>query len=210
MARIPFVIGIAGAVGSGKSWFAEKLKNALSVPVCIFTLDAYSKDASFVNGLEYHYDNPMAIDYDKAYDDFSKLKQGRPVKLPVYDYAIHGVVSEMKYNSPIVIIIEGLYAFYDKRFLEAMDFKLWIEADEKTCMERRIQRDVTERGETLEESLSRHEKDSVPAFIKYYCKEKFLSDCMYYNDKLNNNHRLIELIRGYIYGKKWSQKSNKQ
>lgn len=209
MIKEPFVIGIAGAVGSGKSWFAGKLKDALSVPVCLFTLDIYSKDESLVNGLEYHYDNPLAIDYDKAYLDFTKLTQGETIKLPVYDYATHSVVSEITYSSPLVIIIEGLYAFYDERFLDAMNLKIWIEADEKTCMERRIKRDVTERGETLEESLSRHEKDSVPAFMKYYFKEKILSDCMYFNVKQNNSQKLIELIRGYIYGKEWSQKSNK-
>ena len=198
MDRRPFVIGIAGAVGSGKTWFAEKLKNALPVPVCIFTLDVYSKDAYFVNGLEYHYDNPQAIDYDKAYNDFSKLKQGLPVNLPVYDYVTHGVVSEIKYNSPTVIIIEGLYAFYDKRFLEAMDFKLWIEADKRLRFKRRIERDVKERGESYKTSVNRHNKDSEPAYQNFYKDGAKKADCLFLNIVENKVPKLVTLLKNSI------------
>lgn len=194
MIKEPFVIGIAGAVGSGKSWFAGKLKDALSVPVCLFTLDIYSKDEFFVNGLEYHYDNPLAIDYDKAYLDFTKLTQGETIKLPVYDYVTHSVVSEITYSSPLVIIIEGLYAFFDKRFVDAMDFKIWIEADEKTCMERRIKRDIAERGESREDSTNRHYKDSKPAYEKFYKSGYLLADSIYFNSFDDNPPKIIDIL----------------
>ena len=194
MIKEPFVIGIAGAVGAGKTWFAEKLKNALPVPACIFTLDVYSKDESFVNGLEYHYDNPLAIDYDKAYSDFVKLRQGEIVKLPIYDYVTHSVVSEITYCSPSVIIVEGLYAFYDKRFLNAMDFKIWIEADEDVRLERRIRRDSDERGELLEDSLNRHYNDSKPAYENYYKCGYLLADSIYFNSFSNNIPKIIDIL----------------
>lgn len=194
MCKKPFVIGIAGAVGAGKSWFAEKLKESLSVPVCVFTLDTYSKEEYFVNNLEYHYDNPQAIDYDKAYADFSKLMQGIPVNLPVYDYSFHSVLSEKTYDSSSVIIVEGLYAFYDKRFLDSTDFKIWIEADERTCLERRIQRDLNERGETREESMYRHFNDSVPAYRLYYEQGAKMADCVYLNLKNNVEPQLVKIL----------------
>lgn len=200
MSKNPFVIGISGAVGSGKTWFANQLKESISKPVCIFTLDSYSKDEEYVNGLEFRYDNPQAIDYDKAYADFSKLKQGNAVKLPVYDYVSHRVVSEISYNSPSVIIIEGLYAFWDKRFLDAMNFKIWIEADEQTCMERRVNRDVNERGETYEESMSRHANDSEPAFNKFYALNKTQANCVYINfqKEINHSNLFAQIISSYI------------
>lgn len=197
----PYILGIAGAVGSGKSWFAEKLKDSFSIPVCVFKLDIYSKEESFVNNLKYRYDNPQAIDYDKAYADFLKLMRGVPVKLPVYDYSSHSIVSEITYDSPSVIIVEGLYAFYDKRFLDSIDFKIWIEADETTCMERRIQRDMNERGETREESMYRHVNDSVPAYRLYYEQGAKIADCVYLNLKDNSEPLLVKIVNKYVLWK---------
>lgn len=195
----PFVIGISGAVGSGKSWFANRLKDSIIDPVCVFTLDSYSKDEKIVNGLEYRYDNPQAIDYDKVWRHLSKLLHGENVILPVYDYISHSVISGKLYCSPSVIIIEGLYAFSDKRLLDVMDIKIWIEVDENVCMERRINRDVRERGVTREDAMKRHLNDSKPAFEKYYINEKVLSDCVYINVQTQNdiNPILIDLITNY-------------
>ena len=164
----PFVIGIAGAVGSGKSWFAEKLRESFSEPVCVFTLDSYSKDVDFVNKLEFRYDNPQAIDFDRAYSDLLTLLGGGTVAFPIYDYRSHKVAYKRTYTTPAVIIIEGLYAFYEKRFLEAMDVKIWIEADDRVRFDRRINRDVFGRGEKQEDVIYRHFKDSEPAYQKYY------------------------------------------
>lgn len=181
MYKKPFVIGIAGAVGSGKSWFAEKLKEAITEPICMFTLDSYSKSVDYVNKLKYRYDNPNAIDFDRAYSDLRTLLEGGTVRFPVYDYKSHKAISERTNTNPPVIIIEGLYAFYDKRFLDAMDVKIWIEADEDVCMGRRIHRDIKERGETLEESKARHINDSEPAYQKFYKIGRTQADCLFLN-----------------------------
>lgn len=193
----PLVIGIAGAVGSGKTWFANQLKESLEQPVCIFTLDIYSKDIEYVNTLEYRYDNPLAIDFDKAYSDLSKLIKGESVTLPIYDYVSHSIVSEKTYAAPTIIIIEGLYSFYDKRFLDAMDFKIWIEIDEQLCLERRINRDIIERGETREESMFRHLNDSQPAYEKFYKDGRLLADVVFVN---TNTRRpmIATILSSYI------------
>ncbi len=191
----PFVIGISGACGSGKTWFANKLKEGLNGTVCVFTLDSYSKEEKIVNELEFRYDNPQAINYDEAYKDLSMLLHGISVALPIYDYSCHRIISEQTYMSPPIIIIEGLYAFYDNRFLDLMDFKIWIDADEHTRMEKRIKRDVDERGATYEESQLRHIHDSEPAFKKYYMIGKTVSDCVYFNAyNLTENPKLLNLI----------------
>lgn len=199
MNKPPFVIGISGAVGSGKSWFANKLRKSIPDTVCIFTLDSYSKGKEYVDTLEFRYDNPDAINYDDAFLDISKLLRGEIVNILVYDYMSHTVVSEETFKSPAVLILEGLYAFSDQRFLDIMDLKVWIEVDEETCLRRRINRDIAERGETREDSMARHKKDSEPAYRKYYAKGRILSDCVYYNqqEQSNDNLRLVDLIRTY-------------
>lgn len=203
MCNKPFIIGISGACGSGKTWFARRLQTELVGSVCIFTLDSYSKNEDFVNSLEFRYDNPQAIDYDKAYENLLKLLQGIPVALPMFDYTSHSINSEMTVVSPSVIIIEGIYAFYDNRLLDLMDFKIWIEAGKYTRRERRIERDVNERGEIYENAMYRHLHDSEPAFKKYYLNGKVYSDCVFFNAKKrgDNTINLIKLMNAYIYGK---------
>lgn len=191
----PFVIGIAGAVASGKSWFAEKLRESFSEPVCVFTLDSYSKDGDFVNKLEFRYDNPQAIDFDRAYFDLLTLLEGGTVAFPIYDYKFHKVGYEREYTAPAVIIIEGLYSFYDKRFLEIMDVKIWIESDDDTRLKRRILRDIKERGETRDESMARHINDSEPAYQKFYKDGRVLADCIFLNVAKNEKLSLIKMLK---------------
>lgn len=198
MCNKPFIIGISGACGSGKTWFARKLQTELVGSVCIFTLDSYSKNEEFVNSLEYRYDNPQAIDYDKAYGDLLKLLQGIPIALPIYDYTTHSTISEMRIASPATIIIEGIYAFHDNRFLDLMNFKVWIEADEHARIKKRIERDVKERGETYEEALFRHFNDSEPAYKKFYIIDREKADCIYLNIGANQEPVLIKLLNKSI------------
>lgn len=194
----PFVIGIAGAVGSGKTWFAEKLRESFSEPVCMLSLDCYSKDQDYVDTLEFHYDNPQAIDYDRAYHNLSELVNGNLVKLPIYDYKTHRVISEIVYKNPFLIVVEGLYAFSDKRLLEAMDYKIWVEVDETTRMERRIKRDMNERGDTREDSMSRHINDSEPAYQKFYKGGATKADCIYLNKREKSKPLLINLLKEFL------------
>lgn len=202
MNNYPFVIGISGAVGSGKTWFANRLKESISDVVCIFSLDNYSKDLKHVENLEFTYDNPLAIDYDKAYEDLSKLLQGEKTDLPIYDYISHSVVSSKSLKSPSVIIIDGLYAFSDPRFLDKMDIKIWIEVDEDTCRRRRVYRDINERGESRENSLARHYNYSEPALKKYYINKRSLADCIYFNvqEESDKYPKLMDLIVSYYDG----------
>lgn len=182
-----FVIGIAGAVGSGKSWFRKRLIESFSEPVCAFTLDSYSLDNAFVSKLEFGYDNPQAIDFDKAYSDLVILMNGGTVDFPIYDYKSHKMISKKTYTRPPVIIIEGLYAFYEKRFLDKMNVKIWIETDENIRFERRIHRDITERGDTCEESIARHINDTEPAYQKFYKNGRKLADCIFLNNEKTRN-----------------------
>lgn len=199
MPREPFVIGICGATGSGKSWFASKLKNALGRDACIFTLDSYYKNVEYINTLEYRHDNPNAINYDKAYNDLSVLLSGNELNMPVYDYGSHKVVSEVIYTLTPVIIVEGLFAFSDERIRSIMNMRIWIEAHKDIRLERRIKRDIEERGDNIEDAMSRYKNDAEPAFEKIIHLGKSFSDFIYQNSVNNGKEPLlVDMISKYV------------
>lgn len=199
MNKKTFIVGISGASGAGKTWFATKLKDELKNFACIFTLDSYYKDVEYVNSLEYRHDNPDAMDFDRAFEGLSTLIRGEVLRLPVYDYDTHKVVSELIYNPTPIIIVEGLFAFSDERFRNVMDIKIWIDAYEKIRFERRISRDIRERGDNYDDALLRIKNDAEPAYQKFTKGGVEYSDCIFLNTD-NNNQKplLINILNNYI------------
>lgn len=195
MNKKPFIIGISGASGAGKTWFAKRLKEELSKSVCIFPLDCYYKDVEYVNRLEHRHDNPDAMDFDKAFADLSKMIQGESLKLPVYDYDTHKVVSEQVYEPTAVVIVEGLFVFSDSRFLDAMDVKVWVEAYESIRFERRITRDINERGDNYDDAVERYKNDAEPAFQKFTSKGVEKADFIYLN---NSNSNMTPIVINFL------------
>lgn len=180
-----FVIGISGASCSGKSWLAQQIHHIAPTKVCIFEMDKYYKEFDYVKNIEFQYDNPNAIDYDRALADCRRLLNGNTINSPIYDYTIHEVVGWSISTPAPVLIIEGLFAFVDERFRNLMDVKIWVEAKDKVRYERRISRDITERGDNPTDAQRRYEQDVVPAFYKYI--KQYIS----YADFIleNNNNR---------------------
>ena len=180
------VIGISGASCSGKSWLARQLYNISPTNVCIFELDRYYKTMDYVKNLEFQHDNPNAIDYERAIGDFEKLMNGKEICSPIYDYKIHKVIGQNVSNPAHVLIVEGLFAFVDERFRNLMDFRIWVESQDVIKFKRRINRDVTERGDNPSDAKKRYEENVVPAFSKYIKQYKKYADFVYNNDNKSN------------------------
>lgn len=189
--KVRTIIGISGASGSGKSWFAKKIKEMRPDSVCLFDLDCYYKDVAYVNTLDYRHDNPAAIDYDKALNDLELLIKGHEVRIPIYDYDTHAVIGEKICTSTSIIVIEGLFIFTNKKILDKMDLKIWIDANEELRFERRIDRDINERGDDFISAKSRYESDVKPAFEKFINPCKKHADLVYMNDSNDNTHSPI-------------------
>ncbi len=178
----PFVIGISGASCSGKTWLANMIKNKRPDITTIFTLDSYYKNASFVNSLNFRHDNPNAIDFTLALTDLKKLINGLPANIPLYDYVTHSVSGYKLQNATPIIIVEGLFVFYNEEFRNLFDLKIWVESNEDKLLERRIKRDIAERGDNYTEALERYLKDVKPAYCKY------IQPCKIYSDIIVNSY----------------------
>ncbi|CAO3699960.1 unnamed protein product [Rhizopus stolonifer] len=116
----------------------------------------------------YDFDHPRALDYALVYDTLKKLKEGKSVTVPVYNFATHAreerTVSIYGAN---VIIFEGVLALYDKDIRDMMDVKIFVDTDADIQLARRIQRDIEFRGRDLEGILNQYTKYVKPAYDNY-------------------------------------------
>lgn len=170
----PFVIGICGGSASGKTTMARKIIEALDVPwVTLLSMDSFYKvlneeEHKLAHQNKYNFDHPDAFDFDLLIETVRKLKEGKRVEVPIYNFVSHSREKRMKimYGAN-VIIFEGILIFSHKKLLELMDMKIFIDTDSDIRLARRLKRDIMDRGRDLEGVLHQYEKYVKPAFDYY-------------------------------------------
>ncbi|CDS13427.1 hypothetical protein LRAMOSA05604 [Lichtheimia ramosa] len=166
-----YVIGVAGGSGSGKTSVAERILKNLNVPwVVIVSMDSFynvlsPEQSALAHANNFDFDHPSAFDYDLLYDALCKLKHGKSVNIPVYDFSLHARADKTtSIYGANVIIFEGIYALYDKRIRDLMDLKIFVDTDADIRLARRLQRDIAERGRDKEGILQQYSRFVKPAF----------------------------------------------
>lgn len=154
------VIGIAGGTGSGKTTITKKLVQRFAGEVSVINHDNYYKahhDMPYEQRCKLNYDHPDAFDTDLLISDLRKLKSGREIVCPVYDYSIHDRSDKTMVIKPAkVIIVEGILIFADITLCDEMDIKIFVDADADVRILRRITRDVRDRGRSLESVIKQY------------------------------------------------------
>ena len=154
-------IGIAGGTGSGKTTLADRLVDSFGRDeVSIIRHDNYYKrhdEMTYEERCKLNYDHPDAFDNDLLREHLLQLKEGKTVEVPVYDYTIHNRSNEVeKVVSAPVIVLEGILIFQEPMISELMDIKVFVDTDADVRILRRIQRDVEERGRSLQSVISQY------------------------------------------------------
>lgn len=191
----PFVIGICGGSASGKTTVAQKIIEFLDVPwVTLLSMDCFYKilnhkqhEAAGRN--EYNFDHPDAFDFELMVDVLKKLKEGRKVEVPVYNFVTHSRETNTKcmYGAN-VIIFEGILTFHSAEVLEMLDMKVFVDTDSDIRLARRLKRfdflklfcsedlkvtillvyrDITQRGRDLEGVLKQYSTMVKPSYSSY-------------------------------------------
>ncbi|XP_032432091.1 uridine-cytidine kinase-like 1 isoform X4 [Xiphophorus hellerii] len=199
-----FVIGLCGGSASGKTTVARKIIEALDVPwVVLLSMDSFYKVLSPEEQLlaarnDYNFDHPDAFDFDLLTHTLRKLKQGKSVKIPVYDFTTHGRQKEWKtvYGAS-VIIFEGIMSFADKALLQLLDMKIFVETDSDIRLVRRLRRDITERGRDIEGVIKQYNKFVKPAFEQYIEPTMRLADLVV--PRGGGNMVAIDLIVQHVH-----------
>ena len=153
------LIGITGGSGSGKSTVVRRIKDEEPESLLV-SQDNYYKSAPFIsndNITAYNFDRPDAFDMDLLLDNLSELKNGRACMMPQYDFVHHRRCDEFVRVEPKkLIIIDGIMIFQDHRIRDILDLKLYVDTPADIRFIRRLQRDISERGRTVESVIEQY------------------------------------------------------
>lgn len=161
MKKKPVVIGITGGSGSGKTSVTKKIHEVFEGhSVVVIEQDDYYKDQShllFEERLKTNYDHPFAFDTDLLIEHINQLISRQGIEKPTYDYTIHTRSAETVFvDSQDVIILEGILVLEDERLRDLMDIKLFVDTDSDIRIIRRIQRDIHDRGRTVDSVIDQY------------------------------------------------------
>jgi len=154
MSESPFLIGIAGGTGAGKTTIATEIVESVDVDMVLLSLDNYYHDRSDLSPDEraaLNFDHPDAIDWERLVSDVRSLSRDEAVDVPQYDLETHTRKPDPATVEPEpIVIVEGILALYDDRILEQLDLSIYVQTDPDVRVLRRVQRDVEERDRTVE------------------------------------------------------------
>lgn len=161
MAERPFIIGVAGGTSSGKSTIAERLTEMVGPEhLGLIRLDAYyirRTHQPMTERAAANYDHPSAFDWDLLEEHLAELMAGRPAPIPVYDYAIHDRLDEVRWVEPCrVLVVEGILVLWEPRLRERFDLKVFVDTPADLRFIRRLRRDVVERGRTTDSIIDQY------------------------------------------------------
>jgi uridine kinase len=171
--RLPFpptLLGIAGCSGSGKTTLADELARTLGG--LRFHLDDYYLDLGhlpFAERVRKNFDDPAMIEVPLLATHLRELALGNAIERPVYDFSTYTRVphrTETVRAGPL-LIVEGIFALYYPQLLPLYHLRVFIDAPEGLCFERRLKRDIVERGRTEQSVRSQYESTVLPSSISY-------------------------------------------
>ncbi len=165
------VIGIAGGTGSGKTTLMKNIMAHFQDCVSVLSHDNYYKrqdHLSFEERCKTNYDEPSAFDTGLMAYHLEQLRRGVAVDCPVYDFTQHNRSDETIHVEPQkVIIVEGILIFENEDLRNLMDIRIFVDTDADVRLCRRIKRDVTKRGRTLESVLEQYQATVKPMHEQY-------------------------------------------
>ncbi|HHW7569917.1 uridine kinase [Mannheimia glucosida] len=199
------VIAIAGASASGKSLIAstiyKELKNELGTDnIGIISEDAYYRDQSHLTmeeRIKTNYDHPNSMDHHLLVEHLRQLKQGNAIEIPEYDYTEHNRKTTTKHFEPKkIIILEGILLLTDENIRNEINVSIFVDAPLDICFIRRLQRDMVERGRSMESVISQYRKTVRPMFLQFIEPSKQYADIIV--PKGGKNRIAIDILKAQI------------
>jgi uridine kinase len=201
----PVVIGIAGGSGSGKTTVVRRLMASLGDDqVTVLEHDRYYRDRSDLRLEEraaLNYDHPDSLETDLLVRHVRALRAGEVVQVPQYDFARHNRLDACDPVQPrAAIIVEGILIFADAALRALMDVKVFVDADDDTRFIRRLQRDISDRGRTVQSVIDQYLGTVKPMHLEFVEPSKRYADIIVPQGGHNDVaiEMLLTLARGLV------------
>lgn len=195
----PYIIGIAGGSGSGKSTFAGRLKEAFPDQISLISCDNYylpHDELPLEKRAHLNYDAPEALEFDLMVRHLEELKNGNPALCPVYDFTRHTRSDKVIEIEPRpIILIDGILIFHDPALRDCMDLKIYVETDADERILRRAKRDMQERGRDLDSVIDQYLTTVKPMHNTYVKPTKIFADIILNGGK---NEQAFLLVKTQI------------
>ncbi len=167
-------MGVAGGSGSGKTTVVEEiLRNLRPTAVTVIHHDAYYRDLAhlpFEERVSVNFDHPDALETSLLVEHLAALRKGKPVEVPIYDFATHTRTREVRAVEPTgVIIVDGILVLADPRLRDLLDIKVFVDTEPDVRFIRRLRRDMQDRGRSMESVVDQYERTVRPmhrAFVE--------------------------------------------
>jgi uridine kinase len=177
----PFVIGIAGGTGSGKTTVARRIYESLHLDSAVFLdQDSYYRELGHLTMEErklVNFDHPDSVDSDLLAEQLEQLIAGRPIDKPTYDFAAHTRAPvSVRMEPRNVILVEGILLFVEPRLRELFDLKIFVDTDADLRFIRRLQRDLEMRGRTIQSVIEQYLTTVRPMHFEFVEPSKRYAD----------------------------------
>ena len=177
----PIVIGVAGGSGSGKTTVVRRIVDSLGPDqATVLDHDRYYRDRNDLRLEEraaLNYDHPDSLETDLLVRHLDELRAGRPVEVPTYDFSRYARLPSTATAFPRrAIIVEGILVFVDAALRQRMDIKVFVDTDDDTRFIRRLQRDVAERGRTMDSVIDQYQSTVKPMHLEFVEPSKRYAD----------------------------------
>lgn len=177
----PLFIAIAGGSGSGKTTIAQSVVDLVGRDSVVYLQqDAYYRDQqhlSFEDRTKINYDHPDSIENELLIEHLDALRNGQPIERPVYDFSSHTRTEQTVTIVPEpAVIVEGILVLADKDLRKLFDVRVYIDTEPDVRLIRRLQRDILERGRTVESVLRQYEKTVRPMHYQFVEPSKRYAD----------------------------------
>jgi len=199
----PLVIGVAGGSGSGKTTVVRRIIEALGdARVPVLEHDRYYRDRNDLRLEEraaLNYDHPDSLETDLMVRHVNELRGGRTIDAPMYDFARHARKDQTESIAPgRAIIVEGILIYTDPALRKLMDVKVFVDTDDDTRFIRRLQRDIAERGRTVQSVIEQYLGTVKPMHLEFVEPSKRYADIIIPQGGHNvvAIDMLLRLIRG--------------
>ena len=195
------IIGIAGGTGSGKTTVVRKITERLPAgEVAILPQDSYYRDSSHLpleERLEINFDHPTSIEFELLTKHLKELKKGNQIQQPIYSYLTCTRAEEtIPVNPCKVIIVEGILILSNPELRKLMDLKIFVDADADDRLIRVINRDIVERGRSVNKVMERYECTVKPMHLQFIEPTKRFADIIV--PQGGSNHIAIDILTKYI------------